>query len=40
VEVVTDVSEVDQGGLRTRLKWWREKQFDSIVNSTAEAYDE
>ena len=40
VEVVTDVSEVDQEGLRTWLKWWGEKQFDSIVNSTAEANEE
>lgn len=40
VEVVTDVSEVNQEGLRTRLKWWGEEQFDSLVKSTAEANEE
>lgn len=35
VKVVTDVSEVNQEGLRTMLKWWVEKQFDLIVNSAA-----
>lgn len=35
VEVVTDVNEVYQEGLRTVLKWWVEKQFDLIVDSTA-----
>lgn len=34
-EVVTDVSEVNQEGLRTMLKWWVGKQFDLIVNLTA-----
>lgn len=33
-EVVADVSEVNQEGLRTMLKSWVEKQFDLIVNST------
>lgn len=40
MEVVTDVSEVNQEGLRTRLKWWGEKHFDSLVKSTAEASEE
>lgn len=32
VELVTDVNEVNQEGLRAVLKWWVEKQFDLIVD--------
>lgn len=35
VELVTDVNEVNQEGLRAVLKWWVEKQFDLIVGWTA-----
>lgn len=35
VELVTDVNEVNQEGLRAVLKWWVEKQFDLIVDWTA-----
>lgn len=40
VSYIHDVSGADHEGLRTSLKWWGEKQFDSVLSSTLEASEE